>query len=285
MGKYSRDKRDIYYRKAKELGYRARSAFKLLQVDEQLHILDGVERAVDLCAAPGSWSQVLAQRLNASDDDEVPKVVAVDLQEMAPIPGVVQMRGDITRRRTADEIIGHFDGQLADIVVSDGAPDVTGLHDFDEFVQGQLIVAAIGIAANTLRPGGRFCAKIFRGKDTSLLVSQLRTLFREVLIAKPRSSRNSSIEAFLVGIDFVPPANDAKIELPVTAENAPFLACGDLAGLDSDKSYSLQHGDAEYEYRAPTQPPISPAYLEVLEKQRANSDKPLSHPTGSVSEP
>ncbi len=87
MGRFSKDKRDIFYRKAKELGFRARSAFKLLQVDEECHILDGVERAVDLCAAPGSWSQVLARRLHADDGAAAAadatsgaKVVAVDLQ-------------------------------------------------------------------------------------------------------------------------------------------------------------------------------------------------------------
>jgi tRNA (cytidine32/guanosine34-2'-O)-methyltransferase len=117
MGKYSKDKRDIYYRRAKELGYRARSAFKLLQIDEEFSILDGVTRAVDLCAAPGSWSQVLSRRIGNA------KIVAVDLQEMAPIDGVVQIQGDITRQATAEEIIRHFEGELADIVVSDGAPD------------------------------------------------------------------------------------------------------------------------------------------------------------------
>ncbi len=122
-------KTDIYYRRAKEEGYRARSAYKLLQVDEQFNIFKGVERAVDLCAAPGSWSQVLANKLNSTSDN--PKVVSVDLQEMAPIEGVHILQGDITTQATVDEIFKIFGGNKTDIVISDGAPDVTGFHEID----------------------------------------------------------------------------------------------------------------------------------------------------------
>jgi 23S rRNA U2552 (ribose-2'-O)-methylase RlmE/FtsJ len=139
MGKTSKDKRDIYYRKAKETGLRARSAFKLLQIDDDYRIFEGVDRVVDLCAAPGSWSQVLSSKLYSTieeADDAIasgrPKVVSVDLQEMAPIPGCVCLVGDITSKATANEIISLFRGELADMVICDGAPDVTGLHDIDE---------------------------------------------------------------------------------------------------------------------------------------------------------
>ncbi|KAJ6348612.1 hypothetical protein OIU77_006231 [Salix suchowensis] len=121
MGKASRDKRDIYYRKAKEEGWRARSAFKLLQIDEE-------KRVVDLCAAPGSWSQVLSRKLYLpaklspdSRDNDLPLIVAIDLQPMAPIEGVIQVQGDITNARTAELVIRHFDGCKADMVVCDGA--------------------------------------------------------------------------------------------------------------------------------------------------------------------
>lgn len=92
MGKSSKDKRDIYYRLAKEEGWRARSAFKLLQIDETFNILKDVKKAVDLCAAPGSWSQVLAKKLDSSNTET--KIVAVDLQAMAPLPGVIQIQGE-----------------------------------------------------------------------------------------------------------------------------------------------------------------------------------------------
>ena len=100
MGRTSKDKRDIYYRRAKEEGWRARSAFKLLQLDESFNLLEGVNRVVDLCAAPGSWSQVLSRKLireELTDREKKTKIVAVDLQAMAPLPGVLQIQGDITK--------------------------------------------------------------------------------------------------------------------------------------------------------------------------------------------
>ena len=99
MGRSSKDKRDIYYRLAKEEGWRARSAYKLLQLNDDFDIFNGVSRVVDLCAAPGSWSQVLSRKLieeRPQDKDKV-KIVAVDLQAMAPLPGVIQIQGDITK--------------------------------------------------------------------------------------------------------------------------------------------------------------------------------------------
>lgn len=141
MGRSSKDNRDLYYRLAKEHGWRARSAFKLLQLDEDFDLFAGapqcsrtavrahqawtagVRRAVDLCAAPGSWSQVLSRRLEHDESGNPPTIVAVDLQAMAPLAGVVQLQGDITQLSTAERIIGHFAGELADLVVSDGAPD------------------------------------------------------------------------------------------------------------------------------------------------------------------
>ncbi|CAG8492442.1 7350_t:CDS:2 [Acaulospora colombiana] len=189
MGKSSKDKRDIYYRLAKEQGWRARSAFKLLQIDEEFNIFE----AVDLCAAPGSWSQVLKKKLDSSNGETPPKIVAVDLQAMAPLEGVIHIQGDITKLSTAEQIISYFEGELADLVVCDGAPDVTGLHDMDEYIQAQLLLSALNIMTNILRPGGTFIAKIFRGKDVTLLYAQLKIFFPNVTCSKPKSSRNSSI--------------------------------------------------------------------------------------------
>ncbi|KAH7820984.1 putative S-adenosyl-L-methionine-dependent methyltransferases superfamily protein [Monocercomonoides exilis] len=195
MGRASKDKRDVFYRKAKEEGYRARSAFKLLQIDHQFNIFDGVKNVVDLCAAPGSWSQVCSQKLK-----DVPEahIVAIDLNEMLPIPGVTILKGDITSPQKIQEIIDACEGKPIDIVLSDGAPDVTGLHDMDEYLQGQLILAALTVTTKLLRPGGKFVAKIFRGKDVAFMYTQLRVYFCDVVVAKPQSSRNSSIESFVV---------------------------------------------------------------------------------------
>ncbi|XP_066436024.1 tRNA (cytidine(32)/guanosine(34)-2'-O)-methyltransferase [Eleutherodactylus coqui] len=287
MGRSSKDKRDIYYRLAKEEGWRARSAFKLLQLDEEFQLFHGVRRAVDLCAAPGSWSQVLSRKLSSSSEASAVKIVAVDLQAMAPLPAVIQIQGDITKVSTAHEIVCHFEGQPADLVVCDGAPDVTGLHDIDEYIQAQLLLAALNITTHVLRAGGTFVAKIFRGKDVTLLYSQLRIFFREVTCAKPRSSRNSSIEAFVVCQGYNPPEGytpnmsnpllDHRYDVDFNQLEGPnrvivpFLACGDLSAYDSDKTYPLQLDTGkEYRYVPPNQPPIRPPYQEACFLKKNN---------------
>ncbi|XP_078067748.1 tRNA (cytidine(32)/guanosine(34)-2'-O)-methyltransferase [Mustelus asterias] len=288
MGRSSKDKRDIYYRLAKEGGWRARSAFKLLHLDEEYNLFQGVCRAVDLCAAPGSWSQVLSRKLKreGGDGSEI-KIVAVDLQAMAPLPGVIQIQGDITKLSTAQEIIKHFEGQAAELVVCDGAPDVTGLHDIDEYIQAQLLLAALNITTQVLKHGGTLVAKIFRGKDVTLLYSQLKIFFAEVICAKPRSSRHSSIEAFVVCRGYSPPEGYVpnmsnplldhcydvdfnQLEGP-NRLIVPFLACGDLSAYDSDRTYPLQLDPAqEYTYTPPTQPPIRPPYQQACLLKRSN---------------
>ena len=92
-----------------------------MQIDEEFHIFKDVSKVVDLCAAPGSWSQVLAKKLEANKAESNVKIVAVDLQAMAPLPGVIQLQGDITKLETAKKIVGHFEGENADLVVCDGA--------------------------------------------------------------------------------------------------------------------------------------------------------------------
>jgi len=245
MGRFAKDKRDTYYRKAKELGFRARSAFKLIQLDHTFNFLnkDKVHRVVDLCAAPGSWSQVLARKLiidnhqpssqqyhtssssSSSTNKEIEEqedciIVAVDLQEMAPIPGVIQIQGDITSKTTADKIISYFHGKPADLIICDGAPDITGLHDIDEYVHSQLIMAAIDITTAILRNGGIFIAKIFAGSGSSNLRSQLQLYFHKVTLIKPPSSRPHSFEAFIVCEDYSPPKDYiSRLLWPVNSNN------------------------------------------------------------------
>lgn len=212
-------------------------------------------------------------------DDDV-KIVAVDLQAMAPLPGVIQIQGDITKTSTAKEIIDHFKGEHADLVVCDGAPDVTGLHDIDEYIQAQLLLAALNITTHVLKPGGTFIAKIFRGKDVTLLYAQLKLFFPRVTCAKPRSSRHSSIEAFVVCQGYDPPEGyepnmmnpllDCSYDVDfnqLTGINrviVPFLACGDLSAYDSDMSYPLNLDGKEYVYHPPVQTPIHPPYEQAV---------------------
>lgn len=168
--------------------------------------------------------------------------------------GVKLLQGDITKISTAREIVNYFNNEKAQLVVCDGAPDVTGLHDIDEYIQSQLLLAALSITTHVLEEGGTFVAKIFRGKDTSLLYSQLKIFFEKVSITKPASSRNSSIEAFVICQNYstpdgyipqmINPLVDVKIiasekHSPVNRVIVPFMVCGDLRGYDSDMSYSL----------------------------------------------
>lgn len=287
MGRLSRDKRDVFYRRAKEIGYRARSAFKLLQLDSEFHLFEGVTRAVDLCAAPGSWSQVLADRIESSD--EHPNIVAVDLQPMAPIEGVLCLQGDITSYETARAILKPFESKRnAELVICDGAPDVTGLHDLDEYLQAQLLIMAVKITTHVLVDGGTFVAKIFRGRHAGQLYAQLRLLFDRVSIAKPTSSRNSSLESFVVcqafkGGDLANLSLDDRetiletstLDKKAAATLVPFLACGDLSGwgeqehtiMDADKSYPME----EEKYVAPVAPPILPPHQAQQEQEKKES--------------
>jgi tRNA (cytidine32/guanosine34-2'-O)-methyltransferase len=368
MGKSSKDKRDAYYRLAKEQNWRARSAFKLIQIDEQFDLFDsdpgkggGVTRVVDLCAAPGSWSQVLSRILikgesfgrrawvekqrrerkiiyedeklqpeegnDGEGEGEVKegelmprkdvKIVAIDLQPMAPLQGVVTLKADITAQSTIPLLLTALDPDYdpatasttashpVDIVLSDGAPDVTGLHDLDIYIQSQLLFSALNLAICVLKPGGKFVAKIFRGKDVDLIYAQLKLLFEKVTVAKPRSSRASSLEAFVVCEGYFPPKGfKASLENPIGAgtqaekpreeketgqkrtvmedgttilefedENedecrwiADFLACGDLSAWDADASHKLPEGHVSLD---PVQPPTAPPYKTALERRKA----------------
>ncbi|CAI5758312.1 unnamed protein product [Candida verbasci] len=280
MGKTSKDKRDLYYRRAKEEGWRARSAFKLLQLNDEFNLFDGIKNVVDLCAAPGSWSQVLSQKL-----PEDSKIIAVDLQPMTPIDNVVTLQADITHPKTLTTILHHFNGELADFICSDGAPDITGLHDLDEYIQSQLILSALQLSICLLKPGGKFIAKIFRGKDIDLLYSQLSNLFEQVICAKPKSSRSTSLEAFVVCLGYKPlPGWKPKLDLNKSTEDffseiitdkefdipeetrkmVKFISCGDINDIDSDATYN----NLDKLTLDPIQKPTAPPYKKALEMRR-----------------
>jgi tRNA (cytidine32/guanosine34-2'-O)-methyltransferase len=158
------------------------------------------------------------------------KIVAIDLQPMSPLEGITCLKADITHPSTIPLLLKALDPDYdpsspsveashpVDLVLSDGAPDVTGLHDLDIYIQSQLLWAALNLALCVLKPGGRFVAKIFRGKDVDILYAQLKTVFEGVTVAKPRSSRASSVEAFIVCTNFQPPAGfKASLDNPLGA--------------------------------------------------------------------
>ncbi|KAI5160429.1 tRNA (cytidine32/guanosine34-2'-O)-methyltransferase [Nematocida ausubeli] len=183
--------RDIHYRKAKSEGYRARSAYKLLEIIEEYNVLVGVSTVIDLCAAPGSWSQVIKERLPDA------KLLSVDLQDIEPISDAIILKGDITADSTISQIKDAFK-QKVDLILCDGAPEVTGLHDLDEYFHSSLIQASCRLSSQLLSSSGCFITKVFTGDSPNILMEDLKEYFTDVIIVKPKSSRIKSKEAFAI---------------------------------------------------------------------------------------
>lgn len=168
---------------------------------------------------------VAQQHIESAPRSDV-KIVSIDLQPISPLEGITTLRADITHPATVPLLLSSLDPEATasstqashpvDLVLSDGAPDVTGLHDLDIYVQSQLLFAALNLALCVLKPGGKFVAKIFRGRNVDILYAQLKIFFEKVIVAKPRSSRASSVEAFIVCINFRPPVGfRASLEEPL----------------------------------------------------------------------
>ncbi|OHT15329.1 FtsJ-like methyltransferase family protein [Tritrichomonas foetus] len=239
--KASISRRDIYKKTAVQEGWRARSAYKISQIHDELGIFNNCSRVVDLCCAPGSWSQVAAKVIPESPDR---RIIAIDLREIKPIPGVIQLRGDITCESTAKAVIDLMDGKKADLVMADGAPDTIGRIEFDEYVQHGIVKASLAIATMMLREGGTFVSKIFRTKSLPELYQNFSVFFSDIKMAKPRASRLSSVESFIVCQGFKMPENYTPSlvtsNLPIgPLPEVPFVPCGDPYGFDSEKTYPL----------------------------------------------
>ena len=183
---------DPYFRRAKEEGYRARSAYKLLQIQERFHVLHRGDTVLDLGAAPGSWSQV-ATRLVGSDG----LVIAVDLQPIEPIEDVLTIQGDMTSAEVQEELATAAGGPV-DIVLSDAAPNVSGIRLRDHAFSIALVYSALDIAQRLLRPGGSFVAKVFEGEDFARLLVDLRNRFQRVKPFYPDATRREGYEIFVV---------------------------------------------------------------------------------------
>ena len=212
----SYSKRDIFYRKAKEEGFRARSVYKLKEIHYNYNILSpSYSNFVDLCAAPGSWTQML-RILTKSNPNA--KIVSVDIQHIVPIEGVTIIKGDITRQDTIEKILSNFDNKKVDVIIFDGAPDVTGVIDVDMYMQVELIIFALVIVMKLLKKGGIFVAKMFKvgaGDDlekvrrenlyavkSDFYYEKVKILFDNVFYFKPTSSRASSHETYLICENF-----------------------------------------------------------------------------------
>ncbi len=188
--------KEKYFKQAKRDGYRARSAYKLLQIQERFKIIRRGDLVVDLGAAPGSWSQVAIELVGRRG-----RVVALDLQEIAPIPGVRTLQGDMTDLQVQDQLIAVV-RRPVDVVLSDAAPSTTGVKLRDHVLSMELARAALAVAEEILRPGGNFVVKVYEGEDLPAVIQAVKMAFRRVKINKPHSSRDGSWEQFIVALNY-----------------------------------------------------------------------------------
>lgn len=183
---------DLYFQKAKADGYRARSAYKLIQINDKFKMLSKGQSILDLGAAPGSWSQVAAKIVGQTG-----RVIAIDLQAIEPLPGVTVLQGDITLPDVQQTMIDAAGG-LVDVVLCDAAPNTSGIALRDHALSIELVYAALTVARRTLKPDGHFVAKVFEGEDMPQLLVDLRHHFGLVKPFYPDATRREGKEIFVV---------------------------------------------------------------------------------------
>lgn len=199
---------DTYVKLAKKEGYRARAAYKLKEIDETLGLLKPGQVVVDLGAAPGAWSQYLRRKLSNKVPDAVGAgvgplngtIIALDLLEFEPIEGVVFIQGDFREESVLVQLEAAVGGRPVDVVVSDLAPNLTGIASSDSARVTHLIELAVDFAVRHLVPGGVLVCKVFHGSGYDEVVGLLKANFRTVKPMKPKASRDKSSETFLVGM-------------------------------------------------------------------------------------
>ena len=189
-------RKDEYYNRAKQEGYRTRAAYKLKQLDREADLLSHGDTVVDLGAAPGGWLQVAAEEVG-----ETGTVVGVDFQRIRELEhaNIETIKGDMTEERTKDRLSKTIGEGGADLVISDMAPNMTGEYDLDHARSVHLARQAFGVAEDVLATDGDFVAKVFQGQDLDALREEIEDAFQYVRTMNPEASRDSSSEVYLVG--------------------------------------------------------------------------------------
>ena len=187
----NKQRRDIYVRQSKVDGYRARSAYKLVEIDEKFKIFKGGLTVIDIGAAPGSWSQY------ANKVAKNGKLISIDLKQMEPIGSSLQIQGDFTEDGTQEEIKKNINSKV-DVVMSDMAVNTTGIKNIDSIQTGELCKEAMVFAKDLLNENGYFISKIFMGGTFNEIVAEGKKYFKEVKVFKPKSSRKDSKESFII---------------------------------------------------------------------------------------
>ena len=194
---------DPYVKLAQREGYRARAAYKLKEIDETLGLIHPGQRVVDLGSTPGAWSQYLRRKLSpqgAAVGELQGAIVALDILPMEPIEGVQFLQGDFHEDAVLARVVEALAGQRADVVVSDMAPNLSGIESSDAARISHLVELAVAFAQTHMKPEGALVVKLFHGSGYSQLVKLFKQHFRVVKPIKPKASRDKSSETFLVGI-------------------------------------------------------------------------------------
>jgi 23S rRNA (uridine2552-2'-O)-methyltransferase len=187
----NKQRRDAYVKQSKVDGYRARSAYKLIEIDEKFKIFKGGISVIDIGAAPGSWSQYAAKKAKSG------RLISIDLKKMEPIGNTLQIYGDFTEQKTQNEIMKNINNKV-DVVMSDMAVNTTGIKNIDSIQTGELCKDAMFFAKDVLVLNGFFVSKIFMGGTFNEIVAEGKKYFKEVKVFKPKASRKDSKESFII---------------------------------------------------------------------------------------
>ena len=195
---YKEKKREHFYKEAKKKGYRARSAFKLLQIQKKFNLIKKGDFVVDLGAAPGGWSQVTKDLVGPDGN-----VIGIDLLHIEPLDGVVFLKGDMTKDESLQTILNAAGNQKVDVILSDMSPNISGNYSIDQARSVFLCEKALKTTKILLKNDGVFVCKVFEGEDLKDFLTKVKRIFKVVKHFSPEASRKSSSEVYIIGKYFL----------------------------------------------------------------------------------